>query len=126
MDYLIRFGLTIDEIKTMMDANITIGSNDDNEIDELITVLRENNCSDKLIKKLLLANPFYLNQEVDDVKKIIQKLLVLGLNDIKTICETDPFILNYEAIEFEHIINKKRSEGLNDSEIRDYVIYNLV
>ena len=62
MDVLIRFGFTIDEIKSMMDANDEIETLPDKELYELIEILEKVGCETHHIKNIFLCNPFYLSR----------------------------------------------------------------
>jgi len=63
MDVLIRFGFSIEEIKNMMDTNILIDTVKEDNLIELINILKRLGCKDSVIKNILVANPFYLNRK---------------------------------------------------------------
>ena len=50
MDTLIRFGFSIEEIQTMMNTNHSIEEISDNDILDLIDLLKEINCKEEQIK----------------------------------------------------------------------------
>ena len=77
MDTLIRFGFSIEDIKSMMDTNHSIEEVSDNDIMDLITLLKENNCSNEQIENFLLCNPFFLSKNSKKMKQLIQKLKVV-------------------------------------------------
>ncbi len=106
MDILIRYGFSIEEIKCMMDCNQDIGNIEDNDIEELINILKDNNCNLSIIKNILLTNPFYLNNNIDDVLRLIDTLKKNNVNDLDLLFDSNPFILNISSKDIKRILNK--------------------
>lgn len=126
MDVLIRFGFSIEEIKNMMDTNLDIDDIDDDVLKRLISILKENNCSEDEVRNILISNPFYLSRSCDEIVKLINAMKKFGLVSLNTIFDTNPFILNLEDNDLLELIRNKKSEGFNDLEIRDFICYDLV
>lgn len=126
MDSLIRFGFSIEEINILMDTNEEISLVSDNEINEIINILRNNNCSDEVIKNIFVCNPFCLTNGIIELNKLIDKLKDIGFKHINLLFDTNPYILNKSDKEIEKLYNKKKEEGFNKNEIIDYISYNIV
>jgi len=126
MDVLIRFGFTIEEIKNMMDTNIEIDTIKDECLEELISILDCLGCSDIQIKNILIANPFYLNRDIEDVKELLKAVKKVGFTYLNVTFDSNPFLLNLDKDEFLGIVTKKHKEGLNDREIIDFINYELI
>ena len=126
MDVLIRFGFSIEDIKNMMDTNIEIDNINDNNLSMLINILKNIGCFDMQIKNILVANPFYLNRKEEDVRKLINKMEKINMNNLQTVFDSNPFLLNLDVKEFDSIVRRKKSEGLDDDEIVDFICYELV
>ncbi len=126
MDVLIRYGFTIEEIKSMMDSNNQIESTEDKSIYELIDLLGSVGCLSNHIKNIFLCNPFYLSRNISEVKNLIEKLYELGFNNLYILFDTNPYILNLNSYELEEIYNNKKSEGLSDEETIDYINFNTI
>ena len=126
MDYLIRFGFSIEDIKNMMDTNIYINNTSDNSIKQLIDVLEKYDCSKIQIRNILLCNPFYLNQDINNVKKTIKLLKYFGFTDLCTLFSINPYLLNLSDLEITEIINELVDKNLTKEEIIDYFNYNLI
>lgn len=124
MDVLIRFGFSIEEIKSMMDANDEINEIDDKNIDELIEVLKKVGCSSVIIKNIFIANPFYLTRNVDEVKRLIVKLFDIGLVHLEILFDTNPYLLNINYKEIDDLYKEKVKEGLSSEEIINYFYHN--
>ena len=126
MDVLIRYGFTIEEIKSMMDSNNQIESTDDNSLYELIDLLGSVGCLSNHIKNIFLCNPFYLSRNIQEIKKLIEKLYELGFNNLYILFDTNPYILNLNANEIENIYNELRKNGLSEEETIDYINYKII
>ena len=126
MDSLIRFGFTIEEINILMDTNEDISLVSDNEVNEIIKLLKDNNCSEDTIKNIFICNPFIITNNILDTNKLINKLKELGFNNINLLFDSNPYILNSSDKQLEKLYNNKKEEGLNKSEIIDFISYNII
>lgn len=126
MDGLIRFGFTIEEINILMDSNEDISLISDNSVNEIIKLLKDNNCSNNTIKNIFICNPFVITNNIIDTAKLINKLKELGFTNINLLLDSNPYILNISDKELEKLYNKKKDEGLKSSEIIDFISYNNV
>lgn len=126
MDALIRFGLSIEEIKNMMDANILIDGASTDILEKLIDALREIGCSSSQIKNILITNPFYLNRTNLEVSNLINILRDMNFTNLDVVFDTNPFLLNFDGDEIKNIALDKKNEGLNDIELRDFIVYELI
>ena len=126
MDSLIRFGFTIEEINILMDTNEDISLISDNEVNDIIKLFKDNNCSDDTIKNIFICNPFIITNNITDTSKIIDKLKELGFKNINLLFDSNPYILNMSDKLIEKLYNKKKEEGLEKSEIIDFISYNVI
>lgn len=126
MDSLIRFGFTIDEINIIMEANEDISLVNDNDVNEIIKLLEDINCSNEVIKNIFICNPFSITNDINEMIKLIDKLKKIGFKNINLLFDTNPYILNMSDKSIEKLYNKKENEGLNKEEIMDFISYNLL
>ena len=126
MDSLIRFGFTIEDINILMNTNEDISLVSDNEVNEIIKLLENNNCSINTIKNIFICNPFVITNSISDIDKLINKLKELGFKNINLLFDSNPYILNKSDKELEKLYNKKKEEGLNKEEIMDFISYNNI
>ena len=126
MDSLIRFGFTIDEINILMDTNEDISLVSDNDVNEIIKLLKDNNCSNDIIKNIFICNPFIITNSIIDINIVIDKLKELGFKNINLLFDSNPYILNMSDKLIEKLYNKKKEEGLNKEEIIDFISYNVI
>lgn len=126
MDSLIRFGFTIEDINILMDTNEDISLVSDSDVNEIIKLLENNNCSINTIKNIFICNPFVITNNLLDITKLIDKLKELGFKNINLLLDSNPYILNKSDKELEKLYNKKKEEGLNKEEIMDFISYNNI
>ena len=126
MDCLIRFGFTIEEINIMMDTNEDISLVSDSDVNEVINLLKDNNCSIDTIKNILICNPFTITNSILDTNKLIDKLKELGFKNINLLFDSNPYVLNISDKIIEKLYNKKKDEGLEKPEILDFISYNII
>lgn len=126
MDSLIRFGFTIEDINILMDTNEDISLVSDSDVNEIIKLLENNNCSINTIKNIFICNPFVITSSIIDINKLIDKLKELGFKNINLLLDSNPYILNKSDKELEKLYNKKKEEGLNKEEIMDFISYNNI
>ena len=62
----------------------------------------------------------------EDVRKLINKMEKINMNNLQTVFDSTPFLLNLDVKEFDSIVRRKKSEGLDDDEIVDFICYELV
>ena len=123
MDKLIRFGFSIDEINNMMNSNPEINDISDNDVSEIINILKGIDCSKDQIMNILVTNPFVLTGEITEIKKIIVKFLDFGIEDLAFLFDTNPFLLNINYKEIDSIIKRKTKMGESIDEIKDFFYY---
>ena len=121
MDSLIRFGFTIEEINILMDTNEDISLISDIEVNNIIKLLKDINCSNNTIKNIFICNPFIIT-----TNKLIDKLKELGFKNINLLFDSNPYILNISDKLLEKLYNKKKDEGLKKEEIIDFISYNSI
>ena len=125
MDTLIRYGFTIDEVKLMMDSISFLFSFDDKDIESLLHFLETLQCDEDIIKNIFICNPFCFTKDVDEIKKVIEKLKEHGIKSFATLLDSNPYILNKTDKEIENFYQKKIKEGYTIDKIND-MIFSIV
>ena len=95
MDILIRYGMSIEEIKNMIDSNPEINNIEDKEIASIIDYLQEIGCRNNIIMNILITNPFVLTRSLEEIKKEIEKLQEIGISNIELLLDKNPYLLNF-------------------------------
>ena len=88
---------------------------------DCIKILKYIDCLDRHIQNILICNPFYLYRSIDDVVKLIKKLLEIGMTNINLLFDSNPFLLNKDAYEIDDYINKKINNGKTLEDIVDEI-----
>ena len=121
MDTLIRYGFTIDEVKLMMDSVSFLFSFDDKTIENLLHFLQKLQCNESIIKNIFICNPFCFTKDVDEIKKVIDKLKEYEVKSFATFLDSNPYILNKTDKEIENFYQKKIKEGYTIDRINDMI-----
>ena len=121
MDILIRYGLSIEEIKNMIDSNPEINNIEEKELENIIKYLHEIGCSKKIIINILITNPFFITRSLEDIIKEIEKLKEIGMNHIELLLDKNPYLLNFSYKEIDSIERYQRKLGLSDKEIENLI-----
>ena len=117
MNELINIGISINDLKTMLEINPSIKALNDKDIKENIEILRLFDLDEKEIKHILISNPLYLSRSVDDIKDLLKKLSELGFDDFNLIFDTNPYLLNNDSYEIDEYIEENMKKGLSIKEI---------
>lgn len=126
MNELLLFGINEEEIKEINEKSNILKEVTDNEIKDRINLLREINCEDKIIKNIIISNPDYLNRSVDDILKLIKKLLELNIERIDITFDGNPWLLNKDDFEIDEFIKEKKESGMDYEDILDLIDSGMV
>lgn len=107
---LYNIGINELELQTMIETNSEITDLSDEEIKQLIHILKQINCSDKMIKNIIICNPFYLSRIDIDIMKLIHKLTSIGVTHLNILFDTNPDLLNRDDFEIDDFINKNKEK----------------
>lgn len=126
MNELLLFGINEEEIKEINEKSNVLKDVTDKEIKDRINLLREINCEDKIIKNIIISNPDYLNRSVDDILKLIKKLLELNIERIDITFDGNPWLLNKDDFEIDEFIKEKKESGMDYEDILDLIDSGMV
>lgn len=118
MEELFQWNLNDFDIKEMVSINKDILSLDNEEIRNIVSILKYINCSDSEIRNILIINPNYLSRCYSDVIDLINKLKELKIDDLNELFNNNPHLLNKDAFEIEDYINDEIS---NDRKLEDII-----
>lgn len=122
MEELFSWNLNDLDIKEMISINKDILNLDNEEIRNIISILKYINCSDSEIRNILVTNPNYLSRCYSDVIDLINKFKSLNIDDLNELFNSNPHLLNKDVFEIEDYINNEISNGKK----LDYIIDELV
>lgn len=121
MDKLIELGLSSNDIENMILLNPMIKFLNLNEIERNILILENIQCDTSHIRNIFITNPFYLTRSIDDIEKLINKLLSLGFTNLNLLFDTNPFFLNLDSFEIDDFIKDKQKNGMLLVDIIDLI-----
>lgn len=115
------YNLLGEDFKNVLDANPFIGKLDDLEIENNINFLKEVDCSYEQMKNIIIFNPWLFNKSYDELKKLKNKLISIGITNLNITFDTQPLLLNKEIFEIDDFINEQIKKGLEINEIADII-----
>lgn len=124
MEELFSWNLNDLDIKEMISINKDILNLDNEEIRNIISILKYINCSDSEIRNILVTNPNYLSRCYSDVIDLINKFKSLNIDDLNELFNSNPHLLNKDVFEIEDYINNEISNGKKLDDIIDELVSN--
>ena len=124
MEELFSWNLNDLDIKEMISINKDILNLDNEEIINIISILKYINCSDSEIRNILVTNPNYLSRCYSDVIDLINKFKSLNIDDLNELFNSNPHLLNKDVFEIEDYINNEISNGKKLDDIIDELVSN--
>lgn len=124
MEELFSWNLNDLDIREMISINKDILNLDNEEIRNIISILKYINCSDSEIRNILVTNPNYLSRCYGDVIDLINKFKSLNIDDLNELFNSNPHLLNKDVFEIEDYINNEISNGKKLDDIIDELVSN--
>jgi hypothetical protein len=115
------YDLIGEDFKNVLDANPFIEKLDDLEIENNINFLKEIDCSYEQMKNIIVFNPWLFNRSYDELNKLKNKLISIGITNLNITFDTQPLLLNKEIFEIDDFINEQIKKGLEINEIADII-----
>ncbi len=115
------YDLIGEDFKNVLDANPFIEKLDDLEIENNINFLKEVDCSYEQMKNIIIFNPWLFNRSYDELNKLKNKLISIGITNLNITFDTQPLLLNKEIFEIDDFINEQIKKGLEINEIADII-----
>lgn len=115
------YNLLGEDFKNVLDANPFIEKLDDLEIENNINFLKEVDCSYEQMKNIIIFNPWLFNRSYDELNKLKNKLISIGITNLNITFDTQPLLLNKEIFEIDDFINEQIKKGLEINEIADII-----
>lgn len=91
------------------------------EIDNKITYLEFLGCNEAQIKNIIIANPFYLTSNINDIKELVYFLKKLDITNLNLTFDSNPNILNKKVDELRKYIFIHAKDGNSLKEIIDEI-----
>ena len=118
MDILLEM-FNEEEINDILWENKNISNLSNDDIKKNINILKTYGCNDKIIRNIILSNPYYLSRLPEDINGLIIKLKALRINNFSSLFDSYPTLLNKDSYEIDEFITSKIMDGLNVNVITD-------
>ena len=73
------------------------------------------------MKNIIIFNPWLFNRSYDELNKLKNKLISIGITNLNITFDTQPLLLNKEIFEIDDFINEQIKKGLEINEIADII-----
>ncbi|MGM9881271.1 MAG: hypothetical protein ACI31S_00280 [Bacilli bacterium] len=110
MEELYNIGLDDENINNIIETNKDILNISSEVIVSLINILKECNCSERIIRNIITSNPFYLNRDIIDIMNLINKLDSMSIRNLDVVFDTNPWLLDKDADDIDSYINESGKE----------------
>ena len=121
MDKIIELGISDNELKVMLEQSPSIINMSNEEVNQLIEILRNVGCNDNQIRNIIVCNPYYLSNFSEDVINLINYLSGLGFSNLELLFDMNPFLLNKYDLEIREYFRKRMFDGLVLEDIVDEI-----
>ena len=120
MDSLLKI-FNEEEIANIMNINSGIKDVSNSHVDSLIKILDELGLNNKVLRNVVMSNPFYLTRDVDDILDLVNCLKEYRVKNINIILDTYPLFLNLYRSDIDLFIDIKSSEGMAIGDIIEII-----
>ena len=116
LDKLIELGIRDIDIN-----NIKEFINEDNleDFNKIIALLKNLNCSESMIRNIVVGNPFIMNSTYEDILELTNYLISVGFKNLNLLYDSYPMFLNKDAMEIKDFIDNKMKNNISQEDIID-------
>lgn len=118
LDKLIELGIRETDIN-----NIKEFINEDNleDFNKIIELLKNLNCSESMIRNIVVGNPFIMNSDYEDILALTNYLTSIGFKNINLLYDSYPMFLNKDVLEIKEYIDSKIKNNNSLEDIIDEI-----
>ena len=115
LDKLIELGIRDIDIN-----NIKEFINEDNieDFNKIIELLKNLNCSESMIRNIVVGNPFILQRDYEDILELTNYLTSIGFKNLNLLYDSYPMFLNKDVLEIKDYIENKMK---NNNSLEDII-----
>ena len=121
MEELFKLGIDEDSLVSMIEQCPNIRNMDNNDILEMIDLLKYIDCTDSQIRNIIICNPYYLDRFINDIYKLINCFKGIGISELNLLFDANPYLLNKDEFEVKEYINNRLSVGIKIDDIIDEI-----
>lgn len=125
-EYLVKLGFNKKDIETLFEINPSLEEYDKKKAEKNIELLKAIGCSNLYIKDIIASNSYFLSNEEEDTKKLMNYLKEeLKFEDLDLLFDSNSYLLNLKKEYLEEFVNEKRKKQVSLEKIRDLIELNL-
>lgn len=112
MEILFKYNFNIDDLEQLLLANPDIGNLQQEDINKILLILEDINCSPKQIKNILVTNPLVLSVLPDDLLSIINEFKKINIQSINLLLDSNPYLLTINPFDLTNYIKLHLERGI--------------
>ncbi len=116
MDILLQL-FRQEEINKLVEENDWIRKLNKDDLRQVIRLLANERCNNKLLRNIIQTNPEVLGKNPDELEELILKFKEYNIIHLDKVFDTYPYILNKKAYMLDTYFFIKEKEGLTEEEI---------
>ena len=116
MDILLQL-FRQEEINKLVEENDWIRKLNKDDLRQVIRLLANERCNNKLLRNIIQTNPDVLGKNPDELEELILKFKEYNIIHLDKVFDTYPYILNKKAYMLDTYFFIKEKEGLTEEEI---------
>ena len=111
LDKLIELGIREIDINNIKEF---INKDYEEDFNDIIELLININCSDSMIRNIVVGNPFILQRDFESVKDLIDYMQRVGFKNLNLLFDSYPLFLNKDKFEIEAYLNNHKDKNIED------------
>lgn len=125
-EYLVKLGFKEKDIEGLFTINPSLEEYDSKKAEKNIELLKAIGCSDLYIKDIIASNSYFLSNEEEDTKELMNYLKEkLKFENLDLLFDSNSYLLNLKKEYLEEFVNEKRKKQVPLEKIRDLIELNL-
>lgn len=105
------------EIEVILKQNPDIRFAKKEDIRRILKLLSDQKCNHRVMRHILLTNPFVLTRDPNELEELIFKFKEYHVFRLDLVFDGDPYIISKNAFEVDSFFFMKQKEGLSDQDI---------
>ena len=116
LDKLIELGIRDIDINNMKEF---INEENMEDFNKIIELLKNLNCSDSMIRNIVVGNPIILQRDYEDILEVTNYLTSIGFKNLNLLYDSYPMFLNKDVVEIKDYIESKVKNNISLEDIID-------
>ncbi|MBR3210591.1 MAG: hypothetical protein IKF71_01480 [Bacilli bacterium] len=105
------------EVEQIISQNPEIKIRNKEDIRKILKLLSDQKCNHRVMRYILMINPFVLTRNPEELEELIYKLKEYHVIHLDKVFEGDPYLMSKNSFDIDCFFFTKQKEGYSDQEI---------